>query len=508
MENKEFSISKLKAEASEVDLGRVFKGIIKKIWLVALVAVLCATLALTGTLYFMEPQYQSSATFYVNNNNKPNGLSPTVTYADITAAKSLVDTYLVILNTRESIEEIVEYADLDASYSAVKGMITAQGINETEVFKVTVTSNDPQKAYQVAEAITKVLPDRIAKTIEGSSAKVVDQPVVPAGKSGPNYTQNAIIGLVLGVVLSAGAVAIVEIMDTTMKSSEDVENICTYPILATVPEIGTTNKNSKKNKYGKYTTDSKGSGALVGEKISFAAIEAYKLLCTKLQYSFSDDKKSHVFIVSSAMAGEGKSLTSVNLAYNLSRLNKRVLLIDCDLRQPTLAEKVKIDKTPGLAEYLAGYAELKDVIRKGNPETVGTGVDIMVAGNNPPNPVELLSSDKMQRMIESLKDSYTDIILDLPPVCEVSDAMVTAKLADGAILVSRQNYCNRNAFKEAISQLEFINTRILGVVVNYTANQTNSYGYNYKYSRYGKYYRKRSSYAYGQKAAEAKQEAR
>ena len=505
MDNREFSMSKLKVDVAEIDLGRIFKSVCKRAWIIALIAVLCAALALTGTLYFIAPQYQASATFYVNNNNKPSGLSSTMTYADITAAKSLVDTYLVILNTRESIESVMEYADIDSSYGEVRGMISAKGLNETEVFQVIVTSNDPEQAYKIADAITQVLPDRIAKTIEGSSAKIVDAPVVPTSKSGPSYTQNTLVGLLVGLVLSVGAVAIVEILDTTMKSTEDVENVCTYPLLATVPEMGNAMKNARKSKNG---TSSRSSTALVGEKISFTAIEAYKLLCTKLQYSFSDDKKSHVFMVSSAMAGEGKSLTSVNLAYNLSKLNKRVLLIDCDLRQPTLAEKAKMEKTPGLAEYLAGYADLKDVVRQGNPETVGASVDIVVAGNNPPNPIELLSSDKMQRMIETLKETYSYIILDLPPVCEVSDAMVAAKLADGAILVARQNYCNRYAFKDAISQLEFINTKILGVVVNCTASRGNGYGYNYKYSRYSKYYRRCSGYGYGQKAAEEKQEAR
>lgn len=503
MEKKEFSMSKLKSDAAEVDLGRIFKSVLSKAWMVALVAILCAALALTGTLYFMEPQYQSSVMFYVNNNNKPSGLSPSVTYADITAAKSLVETCLVILDTRETVQDVIEHAELEYSYGQVRGMISAEGVNETEVFKVTVTSNDPNEAYAIASSITDVLPGRIKDAVNGSSVAVVDKPVVPTSKSGPSYTQNTLLGFLIGLVLAVGAVTIVEILDTTMKSSEDVENSCTYPILATVPEMGNANKNAKKSKNG---TENRSARVLVGEKINFTALEAYKLLCTKLQYAFSDDKKCHVFMVSSAMAGEGKSLTSVNLAHNLARLNKRVLLVDCDLRQPTLAEKVKMAKNPGLAEYLAGQAELKDVVRPGNPDLVGNGVDIVVAGTNPPNPIELLSSDKMQRMIESLETSYEYIILDLPPVGEVSDAMVAAKLADGAILVTRQNYCNRHAFKDTISQLEFINTKILGVVVNCTASHGTGYGYNYKYSRYSKYYRRSSSYGYSQKSAEVKQE--
>ena len=243
MEKKEFSMSKLKSDAAEVDLGRIFKSVLSKAWMVALVAILCAALALTGTLYFMEPQYQSTAMFYVNNNNKPSGLSPSVTYADITAAKSLVETCLVILDTRETVQDVIEHAELEYSYGQVRGMISAEGVNETEVFKVTVTSNDPNEAYAIASSITDVLPGRIKDAVNGSSVAVVDQPFVPTSKSGPNYTRNTLLGFLIGLVLSVGALAIVEILDTTMKSSEDVENSCTYPILATVPEMGLTSAN-------------------------------------------------------------------------------------------------------------------------------------------------------------------------------------------------------------------------------------------------------------------------
>lgn len=499
MDNKDFSTLKSKIEAREIDLGRIFKGIWKKAWMVALISVLCAVLALTGTLYFIAPQYQSSAMFYVNNNSKPSGLSPTLTYADITAAKSLVDTYLVILNTRESIEQVIDYTGLDLSYGEVKGMISAEGLNETEVFRVVVTSTDPELSAAVATAIAKVLPGRIAEVVEGTSAQVVDTPVVPTSKSGPSYTTNAMVGLLVGLVLSAGAIAFVEILDNTIKTTEDVENCCKYPILANVPEMNHREKTNRKNKTG---TEERKPAVLIGDKISFAAAEAYKLLRTKLLYAFSDDKKSHVIMISSAMAGEGKSLTSINIAYNMSQLDRRTLLIDCDLRQPTLAEKANMTKTPGLTEYLTGCAELKDVIRAGNPETVGADLDIIVAGNNPPNPIELLSSDKMVRMIETLRESYDYIILDLPPVGEVSDALVASRLVDGAILVTRQNYCNYYALKDTISQLEFINTKILGAVINCTAAPGSEYGYNYQYSRYSKYYRRRSHYGYGKKSIE------
>ena len=505
MENKELFSSQWKSDAIEIDLGRILKAVYRRILVIALTAVFFATLALTYTLYFVTPTYQASAMFYVNNNTTIGGISTSLSYADITASKSLVETYLVILNTRESIEEFIEYAELDYSYEQVRGMISSGGVNDTEIFRVVVTSTNPEEAEIIAYAITQVLPSRISEIVEGSSAKIVDHAVVPTSRSGPNYTKNTLVGLLIGFLLSVAVVALVECLDNTIKSSEDVENCCTYPILASVPEMGSSEKTGHRKKN---ETQTQSKDPVIGSQIGFVATEAYKLLRTKLQYAFSDDKKCHIFMVSSAMAGEGKSLTSANLAYNLAQLNKRVLLVDCDMRQPTLAEKIKLPKKDGLAEYLTGYAELKDVIRQGNPETIGTGVDVIVAGHNPPNPIELLSSEKMARMIEKLRESYDYIILDVPPLGEVSDAMVGAKLADGTILITRQNYCNRNALRDTISQLEFVNTKILGIVVNCASAPVDRYGYNYKYGRYSKYYRRHSGYAYGRKTAETKQEMR
>jgi len=505
MENQELFSSKWKSDTTEIDLERIFKAVYRRIWAIALIAVLCAALALTCTLYFVTPTYQASAMFYVNNSATIGGISTSLSYADIAASKSLAETYLVILNTRESIEKVIEYAELDYSYEQVRGMISSEGINDTEIFKVFVTSTEPEEAEIIAHAITQVLPSRISEIVEGSSAKIVDRAVVPTARSGPNYIRNTLAGLLIGFLLSVAVVALMECLDNTIKSSEDVENCCTYPILVSVPKMGNSEKTGRKKKN---ETQPQSFDSVIGSKIGFAATEAYKLLRTKLQYAFSDDKKCHIFMISSAMAGEGKSLISVNLAYSLAQLNKRVLLIDCDMRQPTLAEKIQMSKKDGLAEYLTGYAELKDVIRQGNPDTIGAGVDVIVAGHNPPNPIELLSSEKMARMIEKLRESYAYIILDVPPMGEVSDAMVAAKLADGAILVIRQNYCNRNVFRDTVSQLEFVNAKILGVVNNCVSAPVDRYGYNYKYVRYSKYYRRHSGYAYGQNAAEAKQETR
>ena len=223
---------------------------------------------------------------------------------------------------------------------------------------------------------------------------------------------------------------------------------------------------------------------LVGSGINFAASEAYKLLRTKIQYSFAGDKTCRVIGVSSALTGEGKSLTAVNLAYTLSQLNNKVLLIDCDMRRPSLPDKLPIQKKPGLSGFLSGQAQEQTMFQFCGIPGDEQAFHVVAAGQIPPNPVELLSSTRMSAMLKQLRAMYDYIILDLPPVGEVTDALAVVKETDGVLLVVRQNYCNRVALGETVRQFEFMGSKILGVIYNCASDSSNGYGKKY----YKKYY--------------------
>ena len=227
---------------------------------------------------------------------------------------------------------------------------------------------------------------------------------------------------------------------------------------------------------------------LIGSGMSFAASESYKLLRTKLQFSFTDENSSHVIGISSALSGEGKSLSAINLAHSLAELNHKVLLIDCDMRRPTLAEKLKIQKKPGLSSFLTGQSTLEGLVQYCGIPGDEDAFHVIAAGQNPPNPIELLSSVRMKKMLMGLRKSYDYIILDLPPVGEVSDAMAVAKETDGIVRVVRQNYCDRQFLSDAVRQFEFIDSRILGMVYNCATEAVSKYGKAYykKYHKYGK----------------------
>lgn len=379
-------------------------------------------------------------------------------------------------------------------------MISAAPVNETEIFEIIVTSTDPQEAEDIADAIAYILPKRITSIIEGTSAKIVDSAVTPVRPSSPNYTQNTMIGFLLGLLLSIVVIVLREVFAVTIRAEEDIARGCSYPVLATVPNMAAASKGGYY--YGAYGSHSKKQPAksgeekalitLIGSKISFSAAEAYKLLRTKLQFSFADEKACRVIGVSSALAGEGKSLTSINLAYSLSQLNKRVLLIDCDMRRPSLCTKLPIKKMPGLSNYLSGQISLDQLLQKCGIPGEEEAFSVVASGRNPPNPIELLSSDRMSSMLEELRTAFDYVILDLPPVAEVSDAMAVAKNTDGILLVVRQDYGNHVDLAAAVHEFEFVGAKLLGVVFNCAHDFGAGYGKYYRryYGRYyGRYYR-------------------
>ena len=220
--------------------------------------------------------------------------------------------------------------------------------------------------------------------------------------------------------------------------------------------------------------------------LSFAAAEAYKLLRTNLQFSMPE-KDCRIVGVTSSIRGEGKSTTSINLAYTLAQSGKRVLLIDADMRLPSVATKLDITGKPGLSNLLAGLNEEKSCMK---PSSLLENWFILPAGDIPPNPSELLGSERMHSLLERYEKYFDYVVLDLPPIGVVTDALVLSQWMDGLILVVRQNYTERKALADTMYQIKKIGSKFLGFVMTDAAVGEGSYKH---YSKYGKKY----GYGYG-----------
>lgn len=231
---------------------------------------------------------------------------------------------------------------------------------------------------------------------------------------------------------------------------------------------------------------------MFGPNMSFATTEAYKLLRANLMFSFSDEGAGHVIGVTSSVQAEGKSSTACNTAYALAEAGAKVLLLDADLRRPSVAAKLGLAKAPGLTNLLVARGDYRDTIQHC---TIAPGLDIISSGDIPPNPSELLSSGRMARLMKELTGQYDYVVVDLPPVNVVSDAIAVSKLLDGVVMVVRSGVSEQRMLAEALRQLKLVNVRILGFVYRDNEPGGSRYGkkYGYKYKKYYSEYERKAT---------------
>lgn len=215
---------------------------------------------------------------------------------------------------------------------------------------------------------------------------------------------------------------------------------------------------------------------ILNQNTNFAVQEAYKSLRTNISFCIRD-KKCRRFCLTSGAAGEGKSITTLNLAISIAQTGKKVLLIDADLRRPAIARLMVEKATPGLSEILAGNAKEEDAIRK----DIYPNLDILFSGEIPPNPSEILSSERMHRLIDDNSQKYDYILVDVPPVGMVTDACIVASLLDGILLLAWQNRSQKEMIKKAINSLQLTGANILGFVMNGVVSSNSKYYKHYDY---------------------------
>lgn len=226
------------------------------------------------------------------------------------------------------------------------------------------------------------------------------------------------------------------------------------------------------------------------KNLKFTATEQYKLLRANLSFTLPEEDGCAIVGITSAMRGEGKSTTAVNLSYVLAESGKKVLLIDGDLRLPSVAKKMHIANSPGLTDLLKGV----DSVQMSNFKSeLFNNWYILPSGDLPPNPSELLGSKRMENLLKHFAKSFDYIIFDLPPVNIVSDALTVSKFISGMVVVIREDYTEKKELETCFRQLKLSDVKVLGCVINEAKNGRGSYK-KYRYKRYYKYYKTYGNY--------------
>ena len=237
-----------------IDLRQLFTLLVRKSWLIAVISILCAAFVFLWTYFFITPQYEADIKVYVNNSSLSLGsASFSISSSEISAAQSLVNTYVVILNSRSTLDELVSRTDLGYTAEQLEKMISAEAVNETEIFKITVTSSKPEDSAKIANAIALILPAKIADTVEGSSVRIVDYAQTPTKMSSPSYTQNTVFGFVVGLLLSSVVIVCLDFFNNSVRSEDYLTQ--TYPdipLLTVIPDTAPGKEYGYYKKHGYY----------------------------------------------------------------------------------------------------------------------------------------------------------------------------------------------------------------------------------------------------------------
>ncbi len=310
---------------------------------------------------------------------------------------------------------------------------------------------------------------RLARMQNTQSVNQIEVAVPAETPIRPKPIQNTLLGGMIGLMLAGGAVFLVEYLDDTIKTPEDVERIFGLPMIGYIADMELDDN-----------IDDHNIGVYVAQKPRSPVAEAFRSLRTNLEFS-SVDKPLKTILVTSAEAADGKSTVSVNLSAIFAQSGKRVMLIDCDLRRPRIHRFIGVQNRIGMTDLFRGSHMLDEVIHKWSAPS-GLEISIITSGALPPHPAELLGSQKMDHILEEMLKRADIIIIDSPPSM-VADAQVLAAKVDGVVIVSQPGKTHAGAASITISQLNRAGARIIGVVFNRIQRQRGYYGYRY-YSHY------------------------
>lgn len=442
-------------------------------------AVLGAAMLFACSWFFITPQYEASVTLYVNNSSSQENTGY-ITQSDLYASTQLVDTYAAIILSDAILEDVIHEAALDMTIDDLADILDIKAVNDTEVFRVGVRYAEPETAARIVDSVADIAPQQIASIVKGSSVTVINYARIPAEIAFPNYILMAVIGFIAGMVLVSGYLLVREMMDTRIRSIADFSR-WKYPLLATVPDF--LDKRQADYGYSRKKRPQKAdtSSCMLTEDTPFAVQEAYKTLRTNVIFS-SPDQKKKIILISSTLQSEAKTTTAINLATAFAQNQSKVLLMDCDLRLPSVAKRLGLKQSPGLTDLMLGMKTDEKVLY-----ALKNGLHVLTSGTIPPNPTEMLGSKKMGHILDQLAPGYDYIIMDTPPLETMPDAAILSKYATDVILAVRQDTTEKSDLDAVVKKLELAQAKILGFVFTCVTDRDRrsykKYGYRYSYYR-------------------------
>ena len=432
------------------DLWKIIKQRLMLIVIATVVAV-----AATGLIsfYVLIPQYEATTTLLV----QPVNLFEEITYNDLIANEKLVTTYTEIIKSRMIAQDVILRMNLNIPEQELLKNVKVIGIKNTLITAITVISPDPLQAVSIANCFAQSFRDNLSEIMKVENVSILDEAKLEDNPKpvSPKPLLNMLIMLFLifntGIFLAIFS----EMMDKTVKLQGYTNEIFGLPLLGII---------------SKYPQRRESIFCLDMPKSPQA--EAFRTHRTNVNY-IQHSKKIRTLQITSSMPKEGKSMIIANLAVAMAQEKKKILLMDCDLRKPSIHNIFGITNSYGITSILTGELDVHQVIIK----TKQLNLDVITSGPIPPNPSELLAMERAKQLIEQLKEEYDTILFDSPPVLPVTDGQILAKYADAVVMVIKLGSTQSESVKQAKYMLEHVNARLIGVVLNYGKSQSKDYYY-------------------------------
>jgi polysaccharide biosynthesis transport protein len=440
---------------------RDFLAVLRARWLIIVVVTLVVTGIAAAFTFTQTKVYTASADYYLQtqlkNTSQLGGGAYVLTPNDL-------NTYVAVLNSSSVLDPLRESLGL-APGTPID--VSAEVTGETSLFRITAHDPDPVLAAKIANYAGDALAGA-AETFTGlpkqTGSEVVAIPVnkaaVPSTPTSPVPSRNLLLGLLAGLMLGIGIAFVRHTMDTKVRGEADIRQYSKEPMIGELPVEKSKSElvNMERDPHSGYA-------------------EAIRRLRTNLMFVDVTTGR-HSFIVTSAMPGEGKTTTTVNLAMAMATTGSKVLLIDGDLRNPSVAKTLGIEGAAGLTTVLLGQATETDVIQRWRD----TSLHVLAAGAIPPNPSELLGSEPMLELFDKLAHEFDFILVDSPPVVPVVDAVLLDRMTGGTLMVVASQKTKKRDLQSAIKQLDTVGAKLVGFTMNFVPVNDNDRRYGvYRY---------------------------
>ncbi|MGY2064494.1 polysaccharide biosynthesis tyrosine autokinase [Blastococcus sp. SYSU DS0619] len=427
---------------------RGYLDVLVRRWLtVVVVGAVCLGASL-GLSLAATPVYSASASlfFSLQSGNNANELAQGSNFT-----QNQMASYAALATTAAVLRPVIEDLELGTDLRDLARQIRVTTPNDTVVLEIQVSSTSAAQAAEIANAVaehlTQAVDDLAPVDTQGNAtvrSSVVAPAVEPRYQTSPNTRLNLVVGALLGMVLGVLIALLREALDTRVRSADDVRPLTDAPVLAQLP-----------------LHPASAGGLVVHQLPRSPQAELYRQLRTATQF-LRIGGRPLMLAVTSALPGEGKSTVATNLALALSETTDRVLLVDADLRRPTVADRLGLEGAAGLSTVLVGRASFDDVVQ----EWGAPGLAVLTAGEIPPNPAELLSSPGMAELAAQVRDRYDVVIWDSAPLLPVTDTQVLSAHTDGVLLVASGRRLQRAQLTASLDALRQVEARLVGVVLN------------------------------------------